>query len=96
MKKIVFENMPETYEKGNLIFFKEPYKVDAVIWGIAHPDCKSLILKDKCFNGDMNVYIIAFPKSPANNIELYSVLDNDKDKYSILNAYGGGSITEVF
>lgn len=95
MKKIIFENMPDTYEKDNLIFFKEPYKVDAIAWGIAHSGCKALILKRTDYN-TCDVSIVAFPKSKEFNIDLYSILESNRDKYMILNQYGGGGLEEVY
>lgn len=97
MKKIVFENMPETYEEGNLIFFKEPFKVNGVTWGMSHEGCKSLILRESINSNDesLDVFIVAYPKSKEYNIDLFSVYNKDESRYSILNAFGGGSITEL-
>lgn len=95
MKRIVFENMPDTYEKGNLIFFKEPYKVDSIAWGIVHSGCKALILRDLDYD-TCDVHIVAYPKSKEYNIDLYDVLEGNRDKYMILNQYGGGGLEEVY
>ena len=35
--------MPETYEKDGVIYFREPYRVDATDWVCSCLDCDSIV-----------------------------------------------------
>lgn len=95
MMNIEFKDMPETYEEGNLIFFKEPYKVNSVNWILSHKGCKAVIIDFDVKSPDVN--IVAYPKSKEYNIDLYSFIEksNENNRYTILNNVFSGSLLEV-
>lgn len=97
MKKIVFENMPETYEDGNLIFFKEPFKVNGVAWGMVHKGCKSVVLGGFT-KGSLMINVTVYAKSPDANKELidYFYSLEERDNYMIFSPSSGGGLIEGY
>ena len=53
-------NMPETYEKDGIIYFKEPYRTNKTEWTEAHLDFDALI-SSVDFNKDIAV-VVAYLK----------------------------------
>lgn len=68
-------NMPETYEKDGIIYFREPYKANMTEWTVEHLDCDALV--DNIDYDNDTVLVYAYSKD-------YEKIKRVKGKYQIL------------
>ena len=71
--------MSETYEKGGVIFFKEPYRVDCIDWAASHENCYSVVSEKSEYvdEGCGEVFFVyCYASTPKYNDILLSYLNS--------------------
>lgn len=82
--------MPETYEKDNIIYFKEPFEVDYSDWIFKHLDCDCIITEES-LHSDI-ICILCFAKDASANSYLRYI---QKTKYPNSKIFRGVGFEEL-